>query len=66
MTNGHPDDRIEEHASHVTYREPLLLYHNNGRILEIVSAPQVPFLTKALLRVGWPSETSITTARSMY
>jgi hypothetical protein len=38
LANGHPDDRIEEHDSHVAYREPLLLFHNNGRTLENVSA----------------------------
>jgi hypothetical protein len=38
IANGHPDDKIEEHSSHVTYREPLLLFHNNGRTLENVDA----------------------------
>jgi hypothetical protein len=31
IANGHPDDKIEEHSSHVMYKEPLLLFHNNGR-----------------------------------
>ena len=30
IANGHPDDKIEEHSSHVTYKEPLLLFHNDG------------------------------------
>jgi hypothetical protein len=38
IANGHPDDKIEEHSSHVSYREPLLLFHNNGRTLENVAA----------------------------
>jgi enediyne biosynthesis protein E4 len=38
IANGHPDDKIEEHSSHVSYREPLLLFHNNGRALENVGA----------------------------
>ena len=38
IANGHPDDKIEEHTSHVAYKEPLLLFHNNGRSLEDVSA----------------------------
>src|SRR5947207_3096636 len=25
IANGHPDDKIEKHSSHVTYREPLLV-----------------------------------------
>jgi hypothetical protein len=37
IANGHPDDKIEEHSNHVNYREPLLLFHNNGRTLENVS-----------------------------
>jgi hypothetical protein len=31
IANGHPDDKIEEHSSHVMYKEPLLLLHNDGR-----------------------------------
>lgn len=38
IANGHPDDKIEKHSSHVAYKEPLLLFHNNGRTLENVSA----------------------------
>jgi enediyne biosynthesis protein E4 len=42
IANGHPDDKIEEHSSHVSYREPLLLFHNNGKTLENVSAVAGP------------------------
>ncbi len=52
MANGHPDDRIEEHASHVTYREPLLLYHNNGKILENVSATAGPVFNESFAARG--------------
>jgi hypothetical protein len=38
IANGHPDDKIEKHSSHVAYKEPLLLFHSNGRTLENVSA----------------------------
>lgn len=38
IANGHPDDKIEEHSSHVSYREPLLLFHNKGGTLENVTA----------------------------
>jgi len=52
MANGHPDDRIEEHTSHVTYREPLLLYHNNGKILENVSATAGPVFNESFAARG--------------
>ena len=38
VADGHPDDKIENHSAHVTYREPMLLYHNNGKGFENVSA----------------------------
>ena len=38
IANGHPDDQIERSSSTVTYREPLLLYHNDGKSLHNVSA----------------------------
>jgi hypothetical protein len=37
IANGHPDDKIEEHSSNVAYREPLLLFHNNGKAFQNVS-----------------------------
>lgn len=42
IANGHPDDKIEEHSSHVKYKEPLLLFHNNGKTLENVSEQAGP------------------------
>jgi enediyne biosynthesis protein E4 len=38
IANGHPDDKIEEHSSHVSYKEPFLLFHNDGSKLENVSS----------------------------
>lgn len=38
LANGHPDDRIEEHSTHVKYKEPLLLFHGDGKTLSNVSA----------------------------
>jgi len=38
IANGHPDDKVEEHVSNVMYREPLLLFHNNGKSFENVSS----------------------------
>jgi len=37
IANGHPDDLIEKIYDNVTYREPLLLFHNSGKGLENVS-----------------------------
>jgi hypothetical protein len=42
IANGHPDDKIEEHSSNVTYREPLLLFHNNGKGFQNVTASAGP------------------------
>ena len=52
IANGHPDDKIEQHSSHVTYKEPLLLFHNNGRTLENVSAAAGPAFTQSLAARG--------------
>ncbi len=37
IANGHPDDKIELHSKHVTYKEPLLLFHNKAGKFENVS-----------------------------
>jgi len=42
VANGHPDDRIEHHSTQVTYQEPFLLFHNNGKGLENVSSNAGP------------------------
>ena len=52
IANGHPDDKIEQHSSHVAYREPLLLFHNNGRGLEDVSALAGPAFAQRLAARG--------------
>jgi len=52
IANGHPDDKIEEHSSHVFYKEPLLLYHNNGKSLENVSAQAGPAFSENLAARG--------------
>jgi hypothetical protein len=38
MANGHPDDLIESISSSLHYREPLLLFHNNGHGFDDVGA----------------------------
>jgi hypothetical protein len=42
LSNGHPDDMIENYSSKVTYKEPLLLFHHDGAKLTDVSAQAGP------------------------
>ena len=37
LANGHPDDMIDSYSTQVTYKEPLLLFQNQGKRLENVS-----------------------------
>jgi enediyne biosynthesis protein E4 len=52
VVNGHPDDKIEQHSSHVTYKEPLLLFHNTGNQFENVSASAGPAFAQNLAGRG--------------
>ena len=52
IADGHPDDRIERHASGVTYREPLLLFHNTGHGLRNVSSTAGPVFREMLAARG--------------
>lgn len=52
IANGHPDDKIEVHSSHVSYKEPLLLFHNNGRTLESVNVIAGPAFSQSLAARG--------------
>ena len=52
IANGHPDDKIEEHSAHVMYREPLLLFHNEGGRLRNVSSSAGPAFTKPFAARG--------------
>jgi hypothetical protein len=48
LANGHPDDMIEMYSQQVKYKEPLLLFHNNGQgRLQHVSAQSGPVFQKA-------------------
>ena len=42
LANGYPDDLIESISSSLQYREPLLLFHNNGNGFDNVSAAGGP------------------------
>ncbi len=47
LANGHPDDMIGEYSQMVKYKEPLLLFHNNGTKLENVSQTGGPVFSKS-------------------
>ena len=46
LANGHPDDLAEKLRLNVTYREPLLLFHNTGTGLKNVSKESGPVFTQ--------------------
>ena len=52
IANGHPDDKIEAHSSHVSYKEPLLLFHNTGRSFENVSGVAGPAFSQSFAARG--------------
>jgi hypothetical protein len=52
VANGHPDDQIEKQSASVTYREPLLLFHNNGKALVNVSESAGPVFRETLAARG--------------
>jgi hypothetical protein len=52
VVNGHPDDKVEQHLSHVAYKEPLLLFHNTGHGFENVSASAGPAFAQTLAGRG--------------
>jgi len=46
LANGHPDDMVENYSQHVRYKEPLLLFHNEGNKLTNMSAQAGPAFQK--------------------
>jgi enediyne biosynthesis protein E4 len=52
LVNGNPDDLIESLHPGVTYREPALLFHNNGGRLQDVSAESGPFFRRPVSARG--------------
>jgi len=46
LSNGFPDDLVDQISSKVTYREPLLLFHNDGRTFTDVSGQSGPVFSK--------------------
>ena len=47
LANGHPDDMIESYSQQVKYKEPLVLFRNDGKKLSNVSAQAGPVFQKA-------------------
>ncbi len=52
LANGNPDDLIESLHPGVTYREPLLLFHNTGKTFQNVSAESGPVFAQHLSARG--------------
>jgi hypothetical protein len=46
LSNGFPDDLVDQTSNKVTYREPLLLFHNDGRSFKDVSQQSGPVFQK--------------------
>jgi len=46
LANGHPDDMIESYSQQVRYKEPLLLFHHDGKRLTNVSKQAGPAFQK--------------------
>jgi enediyne biosynthesis protein E4 len=46
LANGHPDDMIDNYSKQVKYKEPLLLFHNDGTRLSNVSEQAGQVFTK--------------------
>ena len=46
LANGHPDDMIESYSQQVRYKEPLVLFHHDGKKLSNVSAASGPVFSK--------------------
>jgi len=47
LANGHPDDMIESYSQQVRYKEPLVLFHNDGKKLSNVTAQAGPAFQKS-------------------
>ena len=52
IANGHPNDLVEKIKPQVTFREPLLLFHNSGTGLKNVSQESGPVFEKPMASRG--------------
>jgi hypothetical protein len=48
LANGHPDDMIESYSQQVRYKEPMVLFHHDGKKLSNVTAQAGPAFQKML------------------
>jgi len=52
LCNGHPDIAVEKHMQGVTYREPMLLFRNNGHDFHNVSGSSGPIFSQPIAGRG--------------
>jgi enediyne biosynthesis protein E4 len=52
LCNGFPDDLVEQSSHLVTYKEPLLLFHNEGKSFKNVSAESGPVFSRRFAARG--------------
>jgi hypothetical protein len=52
LANGFPDDLVDELSQQVTYKEPLLLFHHEGKTFKNVSAQSGPVFSKTFAARG--------------
>jgi hypothetical protein len=52
IANGFPDDLVEELSHQVTYKEPLLLFRNEGKIFRDVNGQSGPVFSKSFAARG--------------
>jgi hypothetical protein len=52
IANGFPDDLVEQFSRQVTYREPLLLFHNEGSGFKSVGSTSGPVFSKSFAARG--------------
>jgi hypothetical protein len=52
LANGFPDDLVEEFSHQVTFKEPLLLFRNEGKVFKNVSAESGPVFAKTFAARG--------------
>jgi hypothetical protein len=52
VANGFPDDLVEELSHQVTYKEPLLLFRNDGKAFKDVSGQSGPVFSKSFSARG--------------
>ena len=52
LCNGHPDDKVDKKVPGVKYREPMLLFKNDGKSFQNVSAKSGPIFSQPLAGRG--------------